>query len=483
MKRTAVWPPRQIQAFDDTWHWDQSSAAYQEVVERHGQVSRAMQAFRTLLGESDMLAYLAMMAPRLVELFRVLKQTGSIYLHCDPTASHYLKILLDSIFGVENYRNEITWKRQTAHSDAKTRFPIVSDIILFYSKSKRTEFTPQYGEHDPEYLKKFYRFDDLDGRGPYQLGDLASPNPRPNMMYEWLGFPWPEKGWRFQKSTMQKLHDEGRIFYPRKKNGTYDTSKRPRIKRYLNEQVGSIITNIWSDIQPLHGSGAERLGYPTQKPEALLARIISASSQPGDLVLDPFCDCGTAVVAAERLDRKWIGIDITHLAINLMKNRLKTGFDHQVEYEVIGEPVSLPDAQALAEQDKYQFQWWALGLVGARPVEQKKGADKGIDGRIYFHEKDGDPTKQVIISVKGGGLAAHMVCDLRGVIERKNAEIGLLISMEAPTKLMRTEAATAGFYESPIWGHFPRLQILTIEELLDGKRLEMPPIAQTSTTF
>lgn len=461
----------QIQAFDDTWHWDQSAAAaYQEVVERGGQVSRAMQAFRTLLGESDMLAYLAMMAPRLVELRRVLKPRGTLYLHCDSTASHYLKILLDSIFQIENYRNEIIWVRSNPKSLGSVNYPNCSDTIFRYSKTKNPYFAQPFGVHDENYVSKAYRYRDQEGR--YRLLPLLNPNDnRPNLTYEFLGVT---RVWRWTKERMEKALADGLIVQTK-------PGSPPQYKKYLKDSKGRTITNVWSDIKQV--GGREALGYPTQKPEALLERVITSSSLPGDVILDPFCGCGTAIVAAERLGRKWIGIDITHLAINLMKNRLKTGFDHQVEYEVIGEPVSLPDAQALAEQDKYQFQWWALGLVGARPIEQKKGADKGIDGRIYFHEKDGGPTKQVIISVKGGALAAHMVRDLRGVIERENAEIGLLISMEAPTKLMRTEAATAGFYESPIWGRFPRLQILTIEELLDGKRLEMPPISQVSSTF
>jgi len=241
-----------------------------------------------------MMAYLCMMCIRLVELHRVLKSTGGIYLHCDPTASHYLKVILDAVFGVQNFRNEIVWKRQSAHSDAKTKFPDIADILLFYVKSEKASFHPQYGLHDPEYIRKFYRFDDHDGHGLYRLADMASPNPRPNMMYEWMGFKCPAKGWRYQKETMQKLHDEGRIYYPKKNDGSLDTTKRPALKRYFSEQEGSIVTNIWSDINPLHSSDAERQGYPTQKPEALLERIISASSHEGDVILDPFCGCGCA---------------------------------------------------------------------------------------------------------------------------------------------------------------------------------------------
>jgi site-specific DNA-methyltransferase (adenine-specific) len=234
--------------------------------------------------------------------------------------------------------------------------------------------------------------------------------------------------------------------------------------------------NVWTDIDPINSRAAERLGYPTQKPEALLERIITASSNEGDLVLDPFCGCGTAIAVAQNLKRNWIGIDITHLAIGLVKSRLRDAFGDDViqTYKVIGEPVSVQDAAELAKEDPYQFQWWALGLVGARRTDEKKGADKGIDGRLFFHDEENGRTKQIILSVKSGHLSAPYVRDLRGVVEREKAELGVLIALEEPTKLMRVEAAEAGFYKSP-WGNHPRLQILTIAELLEGKRIDYPP--------
>src|SRR5437588_6892194 len=329
----------QITAFEDTWHWNlEAEHTYAELLtEAPDHVGKMIESLRGFIGDNQMMAYLVMMAARLVELHRVLKPTGSLYLHCDPTASHYLKIILDTIFNPQNFRNEIIWKRQSAHSDAKTKFADVTDTILFYAKTKETKFNPQYGIHDPKYIENFYRFDDNDGRGPYRLDNITSPNPRPNMMYEWLGFPWPQKGWRFQRETMQKLHDEGRIYYPRHKDGTFDVTKRPAVKRYLNEQEGSIITNAWIDINPLHSSDAERLGYPTQKPLALLERIIQSSSNCNDVVLDPFCGCGTAIASAQKLGRKWIGIDITHLSIALQKYRLEAMFPG-IKFKVVGEP-------------------------------------------------------------------------------------------------------------------------------------------------
>jgi site-specific DNA-methyltransferase (adenine-specific) len=474
----------QITAFEDTWHWNHiAERTYRELVTTAPErVSQLVAALRAIVGTSQMMAYLVMMTVRLVELHRVLKSTGSLYLHCDPTASHYLKIILDTILGPQNFRNEIIWKRQSAHSDAKTKFPDVADIILFYVKSKEAKFCPQYGLHDPQYIENFYRFDDNDGRGRYSLDNMASPNPRPNMMYEWMGFPYPVKGWRYQRETMQRLHDEKRIWYPQQKDGAFDTTKRPRLKRYLKEQEGSIITNIWTDIQPLHDVAAERLGYPTQKPLTLLERIITASSNSGDMVLDSFCGCGTAIAAAQKLGRKWIGIDITHLSIALQKYRLEAMFPG-IQFKVVGEPQDVGAAKHLATSDRYQFQWWALSLIKAKPLggqegskTGKKGSDRGIDGVITFIDDNTDKPKRVLVQVKSGNVKSGDVRDLRGTVERENAALGVFITLDPPTREMTTEAVSAGFYHSPGWRKdYPRIQILTISELLHGASIKMPP--------
>jgi site-specific DNA-methyltransferase (adenine-specific) len=466
----------QIKAFEDTWRWDQTAnEAYHEIVEAGGQISEAMQAFMKLLGTSAMMAYLAMMAPRLVELRRVLKPTGTIYLHCDPTASHYLKLLMDAVFGPINFRNEIVWRRSHPKGQASTRFARNHDVILaFANDTDRVTWNPQYSPHDPEKAAKQYKLRDETGR-PYQLTSLLNPNPdRPNLTYEFKGVT---KVWRWTKERMLEEDAKGRIVIPRGGKGI------PRYKRYLDEQEGIPISDFWADID--FATGAERLGYPTQKPEALLERIVQASSNEGDTVLDPFCGCGTTIAVAQRLNRRWIGIDITHLAITLIKHRLCDAFGDQATYMVIGEPVSLPDAQELASRDPYQFQWWTLGLVGARPVEQKKGSDKGIDGRLYFHDEgEGGKTKQVILSVKAGHVNVSHVRDLRGVVEREKAAIGVLITMQEPTTPMRTEAAGSDFYHSPVWGkNYPRLQILTVADLLAGKSIDMPPLRQVGATF
>jgi site-specific DNA-methyltransferase (adenine-specific) len=467
----------QLKAFEDTWEWDDTAArACQEMIEAGGKPSEAIQAFKQLLGQSNMMAYLAMMAPRLVELRRVLKPTGSIYLHCDPTASHYLKLLMDAVFGAQNFRNEIIWQRTSSHNDSK-KWAAIHDTILYYSKSDQPTWNPTFTSYNPEYVENFFKFDDE--RGRYRLHEVirtASMGPRPNLSYEYKGFkpPW---GWRLVREKVQALDEDGRIVWSK--------AGRPYLKRYLLEQKGTPIRSVITDVPPIGAQAAERLGYPTQKPEALLERIILASSNPGDVVLDPFSGCGTAIAAAQRQGRRWIGIDITHLAITLMKHRLHDAFGDAAKYKVIGEPVSVPDAEELAKQDPYQFQWWSLGLVGARPVDQKKGSDKGIDGRLYFHDEGpAGKTKQVILSVKAGHTGPTHVRDLHGVLDAENAELGVLITIGEPTQPMRAAATDAGFYTSPWDGvSYPKLQILTVAQLLDGRGIAMPSISQVGATF
>ena len=466
----------QIKAFEDTWKWDDAAArACQEVIEAGGKTSEAMQAFRTFLGDSDMMAYLAMMAPRLMELRRVLKPTGSIYLHCDPTASHYLKTLLDAIFDPRNFRCDIRWKRTSAHGNVLSNYAWISDQLLFYTKGQKWIWNQLYQPYEEAYLASHYRQIDPDGRR-FTTRDLTASMQRASsgQLYEWKGVkPVPTRCWSFTKDRMEEFEARGLLVYGR--------SGVPRLKLCLDAHAGTPMSDIWDDIPPINSQAAERLGYPTQKPEALLKRIIGASSNKADVVLDPFCGCGTTIAAAQKLHRRWIGIDITTLAISLIRHRLADAFGTRAKYEVVGEPVSLPDATKLAGDDPYQFQWWALGLVGARPVEGKKGADKGIDGRIYFHEGDTAKTKQIILSVKAGQVTVSQLRDLRGVLDREKAEIGVLLCMEEPTAPMRKECASAGFYTSP-WGKHPRLQILTVEDLLTGESIDRPP-AQTSVTY
>jgi site-specific DNA-methyltransferase (adenine-specific) len=417
------------------------------------------------------MAYLAMMAVRLLELHRVLKPTGSLYLHCDPTASHYLKLVLDAIFGASFYRNEITWKRTTTHSDSKT-WSRVADTILFYTNGDNFAWNTPRDLHSEEYVAGKYTHDDGDGR-LYMLDNMTSPNPRPNMMYEWKGFPYPDKGWRYSMATMKHLDDEMRIYYPTKPDGSYDLNKRPRLKRFLSEMEGGVMGTIWTDIPPINSQAQERLGYPTQKPLALLERITSASSNPGDVVLDPFCGCGTAVHAAQKLGRQWIGIDITHLAVSLIERRLKDAFPGII-FDVHGTPKDIDGARDLATRDKYQFQWWAVSLIDAQPYGgKKKGADSGIDGLIYFRS-DAKTTERAIVSVKGGEhVGVPMIRDLKGVLDREKAPIGVFLTLAAPTHPMIAEAASAGFYELGA-RKYPRLQIITIEDALHGEKPAIP---------
>ncbi len=470
----------QIRAFEDTWRWDRTSAlTYQETVEAGGRLSEALQAFRKLVGESDMLAYLSMMAPRLRELHRVLKPAGSIYLHCDPTASHYLKLLMDSVFGPKSFRSEIVWKRTSAHSSAK-RYGPVHDVILFSTKTGSYVWNPVFQPYSGSYVRSFYRHVDPHERR-YRLSDLTGAGIRHGKTGEvWRGIDVTAKGrhWMVPPKELDRLDKEGRIHWPEK-------GEMPSYIRYLDEMPGVPLQDVFGDIPPIAAQAAERLGYPTQKPLALLERIIRASSSEGSLVLDPFCGCGTTIDAAQKLGRRWIGIDITHLAVSLIRHRLRDAYGDEIgdSYDVIGEPTSVPDARVLAEQDPFQFQWWALGLVGARPVEQKKGADKGIDGRLYFHDdQSSGKTKQIVFSVKAGKTNVSHVRDLRGVMERERAEIAVLISMHSNTKDMRGEAAAAGFYESA-WGKHPKIQLLTIGDLLRGSRVDMPPAKGVNVTF
>ncbi len=472
----------QIKAFEDTWHWNADSvAAYNAITEQPGKVSEVMQAFRTFLGSNDMMAYLAMMAPRLVELRRVLKPTGSLYLHCDPTASHYLKLLLDAVFGGDNFRNEIIWVRTGAKGLASKRLPSNHDVILAYQKTDAATWNDeaiyrQYDEDDlDEKTDEKYSQVDSDGRR-YQLTSLLNPNTdRPNLKYEFLGIT---RVWRWTKARMQAAYAAGIVVQP-------SPGAVPRFKRYLDEQKGKPLSDVWNDIPPINSQAKERLGYPTQKPVALLQRIVAMSSNPGDLVLDPFCGCGTTIDAAQMLKREWIGIDITSLSTALIKSRLRETYGGELIMKTVGEPTSAADAAKLAADDKYQFQWWALGLVGARPIEQKKGADHGIDGKILFREapKQAKP-HQVILSVKGGATGVKDVRDLRGVIEREGAVIGVLITLNAPTGPMKTEAADAGFYESKVWQRkYPKLQIFTVAELLEGRQVARPPTVALDETF
>ena len=475
----------QITAFDDTWHWTiDSERAYQEVVtDGPDKLGKLLQAMRDFLGQNDMMAYLTMMAQRLAELHRVLKPTGSIYLHCDPTASHYLKLLLDAVFGEQYFKGEIVWKRTSAHSSANRPGP-VHDNILMYVKSDEYLWNVLHQPYDEEYLNTFFEMTDADGR-KWKRMDLTGAGIRHGATGQpWRGIDITERGrhWAYPPAVLEEFDEQGLVHWPKREGGM------PRFKQYADEMPGVPVQDVWTDIRPLHNLARERMGYPTQKPEALLERIINASSNEGDVVLDPFCGCGTAVAVAERLKRRWIGIDVTHVSISLMKHRLHDTFGAELsDYQVIGLPEDVASARALAQDSnndgRYQFEYWALGLVDARPATGKKGADSGIDGYINFFDDNSGKAKRIIVQVKSGHVNRGMIATLKGDMEREEAVIGIFITLESPTEPMRQEAIAAGFYEpeSLPGNQFPRVQILTIEQLLNGDQPEYPRFAAPQT--
>jgi len=467
----------QIAAFDDTWQWGlESEASYHETVTAGGKLADLLQAFRGFLGQNDMMAYLVMMAARLKELHRVLKPTGGLYLHCDPTASHYLKLLLDAIFGPFCFRNEIVWKR-TSGRKGITQLGRVHDIIFFYTRSNESTWNPPTIAQDESNARGHDIMKDEEGRW-YRVSDFSGGGSGPPRSFNGVEIAPPAgRHWAFDQAGIDRLLSEDRIIFSAK--GT------PRLKTYLDQLPGVAVHDVWTDVEPINAAAAERLGYPTQKPEALLERIIRASSNEGDLVLDPFCGCGTTIAVAERLHRRWIGIDITHLAMTLMRHRLQNAFGPNLSpYVVEGVPKDVDSAQLLAMQDRYKFEWWALGLVDARPAHDKrKGGDTGFDGVLYFFDDESGIAKKIVVQVKSGSVAVNQIRDLKAVRDREKAEIAAFITLQEPTAGMKAEAASAGFYKPE---HFPgqrvpRVQILTIAELLEGTQVLYPRVAPGET--
>ena len=471
----------QLLAFDDTWHWGpdaEEKYAYLTNTARHqgrvpSQVGALVAALRQGINPSPMLAYLVEMAVRLIELHRVLRPTGSLYLHCDPTASHYLKLVLDAIFGPEDFVAEIVWRRTNARGTTG-RWPRLHDIILHYGRSSDFFFSAVRVQADEARMPHTlvtasdglkYQSYELTAPGATKSGDSGTP---------WHGFAPAQYGrhWANSHTQMDEWDAQGLIHWPPQGGWPRRRAAKPfeAGDRYV------VVGDVWSDIDRLNQTAKERLGYPTQKPVALLERIISASSNPGDIVLDPFCGCGTALVAAQKLGRQWIGIDVTYLAIAVMRARLKDSFG-LAEVPVIGQPTEVAGARQLLKgtglEGQYQFQWWALDLIGAQPQGgvQKKGADRGIDGVISFSTGPRGEVGRALVSVKSGTVNSGMVRDLKGVLEREHAEIGLFVTLEEPSGPMRQEAATAGVYHSALSGRdYPRVQLLSIRELLEEHR-------------
>ncbi len=488
----------QIQAFDDTWAWDASAAESLAWLMQDAHTPPTLvvlvRTFHQFLGHTPMLAYLVQMAIRLVHMRRVLKPTGSLYLHCDPTASHYLKLLLDATFGPEQFRNEIVWKR-TSGRVGPTRYGRVHDIILFYGATDRITWNSPATPQTEENAKGHDLVRDADGT-LRRVSDLSAMGPGPARRFGKQSID-PPKGrhWQFDQKGVDERWKDRRI--------RLNSRGVPRLFTPLSELPGVAIHDVWTDIEPINSAAQERLHYPTQKPLALLKRIIAASSNPGDVVLDPFCGCGTTIDAVESLNREnpdaaprqWIGIDVTHLAVNLIKYRLRR-FNPAPLYQVLGEPSDVEGATQLFRDDPFQFQYWACGLVGARPLgvvessrSARKGADRGIDGIRFFVDDNKGP-KSILVQVKGGKVGSRDVREFRGVIERESAAMGLLLSLAEPTKPMLAEAAGLEAYAVPgERTRIPRLQVVTISTLLTGGTparpagVVLPPHAEFERTI
>jgi site-specific DNA-methyltransferase (adenine-specific) len=479
--------PSQIKAFSDTWHWPDAVNTYEDLKREAPElIRRFVEGLYDFMGPCAMMAYLVMMTPRLLELKRVLKSTGSLFLHCDGTASHYLKLLLDQIFGAQNYRNEIIWKRSLGHHLATKRLDIMSDTIFFYTKSNDYSFNPVYYQISEEEIDKKFPFIEEETGKRFTHRQLEQPQNKKSKgeirVIQGKEIR-TEQGWRWSQETIdRKLEDNPYLIY-------WTRNNRPRYKLYADQYHGHKIGNIWDDVQPLSSMDSERLGYPTQKPVALLERIVAMASNPCDIVLDPFCGCGTTIEAAEKLNRNWIGIDLTHLAIQLVRKRLADAFKEKCQYRIHGIPEDYGSAKALAIQDKYEFQWWSLSLVDGRPFggedAKKKGKDRGIDGIFSFKDDEKRKSKFIVISVKGGKTGPAHIRDLKGTVEREKASMGILITLDPPTKEMKIEAVSAGVYESELFKkRYPKIQIISVKEYFeDNQRAELPRFTGRSIDF
>ncbi len=450
-------------AFNDTWQWHEAIDDFDDVA---GDVTPAgtMEGLRRILGETPGLAYLSYMANRLRECARVLKPTGSIYLHCDPTMSHYLKVVMDGVFGGACYRNEITWKRTGgAHSDA-AQWGRIADSILFYSRTRNWKWHTQYEQYDQEYIKQRYRYKDETGRRHWRNTMTAAGDGPSRVFRDQTKAPPPGTYWRYSQENIDRMEREGRIYY--------SPSGMPHVKSYLDERRGKAVQNIWTDVV-MSKSGRERLGYPTQKPVALLERILKASSDVGDVVLDPFCGCGTTIHAAQNLGRQWMGIDICVNACKVIESRLRDHFDSiWGDVQFIGMPKTRDDARTLADLDKFRFERWAASLVDGMEANTRQRGDKGIDGRGRIPIRKGQFI-DVVSQVKGGGTGPGDVQAFNGARQQANADLGIFTCFQdRVTHNMRDAAVSAGrFMDVPV------VQIYTVEDFFEGRHPVMPKAA------
>lgn len=468
--------PEQAEAFFDAWEMDAEkqkiARSIPELMREQGVEDQYIHFWRLWIdslkgAKAPLLAYLVYMVHRLIYMRPILRDTGSIYLHCDPTASHYIKVMMDGIFGHENFRNEIIWKRTSAHSSAR-RYGPVHDVIFFYSKTERYTWNKSFTAYGDDYVRdRFKRGEER----PWKDADLTGSGTRNGETGQvWRGFDVTAKGrhWAYPPSVLDQMDIEGRIYWPKKHGGW------PREKKWLDQTKGIPLQDVWTDISPVNSQATDRLGYPTQKPVELMKRIILASSNPGDVVFDPFCGCGTSIYAAHETGRRWLGCDIAILAVRIIREVLAERYRlaEGTHYAVDGIPLSVDAALELAQKDKFQFQHWAVERTGGFPM-RKKVADQGIDGRLYFEAGGG--LKSMVVSVKAGSTGPEHIRELRGVLEREaDAALAGFICLHDATKGMRTEAAAAGMY-SYKGVDYPRVQILTIADILVGKREFLTP--------
>jgi len=488
----------QAQAFVDTWTWDDHAGAgfaqllANEPARFTSQTIELMKGLHAVLGKGSLLAYLVSMTLRITEIHRVLKPTGSFYLHCDPTASHYLKLMMDTIFVTQggDYRNEIIWKRTHSHGGAK-RYGPVHDTIFFYTKSSEFVWNAQHTGYSDDYQETFFKFQDADGRR-YRSTILTGSGTRNGSSGKpWGGYDPTSSGrhWAIPgyvrdligptmdvQSALDALDKAGRVLWP--KNGTV-----PSFKQYMDDMKGVALQDIFTDIPPIPAQAAERLGYPTQKPEALLERIIQASTNPGDVVLDAYCGCGTTIAVAQKLGRSWIGMDITYQSISLILRRLEAQYGKAAleNISLNGIPQDMASAVALANKKddrvRKEFEKWAvLTYTNNRAIiNQKKGADAGVDGIAYFQTSREDNAK-IIFQVKSGHVQRGDIAKLRGDMEREGAALAVFLTLEQPSGPMRAEAKEAGLYAYALMQrNYDRIQIVTVQEMVeDNKRLEIP---------
>ncbi len=470
----------QYRAFEDTWHWDDKAedrlAMFESAIGRPAH--NAIEGLFRILGRSGMLAYLTYMAERLEHMHRLLKPSASLYLHCDSTASHYLKVVLDAIFGPQGFRAEITWQRTSSHNDGaqgRREYGHICDVILFYTRGTKWSWNRQYMSYDQQYTDRFYRHIEEGSGRRYQLGDLTGPGgaAKGNPIYEVMGVT---RYWRYSQERMQQLIDAGRVIQTA-------PGRAPRYKRYLDEMPGKPLQDLWTDIKPIGAHAKERLGYPTQKPLALLERIIKASSNEGDLVLDPFCGCGTAVEAAQRLGRQWAGIDISPFAIDLIKKRRL----RDPSIPTLGIPLDLTSARKLARERPFDFESWAVTRLPGFIPNTKQVADGGVDGRATLAQKpDNYDSRLALAQVKGGKHSLSALRDFIRVANRDRAAVGCFVTLDPiSSRAARSEAASVGKIYISDSGQlrydYPRVQLWSIRDYFEERPLKLPIMADPYT--